>query len=165
MINLKNINLTSVLSGGADAAACVKGSSEYSCIRGNVQFYQLCGCVLVKAEIEGLPMGEKPCCEPVFAFHIHEGTECSGNTNDPFADAKSHYNPSDCHHPYHAGDMPPLFGMNGSALLIFATDRFKLEEVLGKAVIIHKMSDDFHTQPSGNAGIKIACGIIKKICR
>lgn len=162
---MKKIDISSVLTKRADAVAFIKGSGDYPCIKGSVKFYQLCGCVLVNAEIEGLPMGEKPCCEPVFAFHIHEGTECSGDNSDPFANAKGHYNPSDCFHPYHAGDMPPLFGMNGSAFLVFATNRFKLDEVLGRAVIIHKMSDDFHTQPSGNAGGKIACGIIGRVCR
>lgn len=157
---MKKINIYSALNRKADAEACIKGGGKYPCIKGNVQFYRLCEGVLVKAEIDGLPLGEKPCAESVFAFHIHEGTECSGNQDDCFADAKGHYNPFNCPHPYHAGDMPPLFGVNGSAFLMFVTDRFKIEEVLGRAVIVHKMSDDFHTQPSGNAGEKIACGII-----
>lgn len=157
---MEKFNLCSVLSRKADAAACIRGSGKYPCIKGSMQFYKLCGSVLVKTEIDGLPFGKKPCCQPVFAFHIHDGTECSGNCDDPFANAKGHYNPFDCPHPYHAGDMPPLFGVGGSAFLMFATDRFKLEDVLGKAVIVHKMSDDFHTQPSGNAGEKIACGIV-----
>lgn len=157
---MTKINIYSALNRRADAAACIKGSEKYPRIKGNVQFYRLCGCVLVKAEIENLPTEEKPCTESVFAFHIHEGTECSGNQDDYFADVKGHYNPFNCPHPYHAGDMPPLFGVGGSAFLMFVTDRFKIEEVLGRAVIVHKMSDDFHTQPSGNAGEKIACGII-----
>ena len=49
------------------------------------------------------------------------------------------------------------------AFLAFITDRFTANEVIGKTVIIHDSPDDFTTQPSGNAGNKIACGIISKI--
>ena len=42
------------------------------------------------------------------------------------------------------------------------TDRFCVEEIIGKTVIIHNDPDDFHTQPAGNAGKKIACGVIRK---
>lgn len=45
----------------------------------------------------------------VFGSHIHEGTSCTGNNNDLFADAKGHYNPDNCIHPMHAGDMPDDF--------------------------------------------------------
>lgn len=51
------------------------------------------------------------------------------NIDDPFADAMSHYNPGRCEHPYHAGDLPPLFGNNGFALCAFLTDRFSIDEV------------------------------------
>lgn len=44
----------------------------------------------------------------------------------------------------------------------FLTDRITLKEVIGKAVVIHSMPDDFTSQPSGNSGEKIACGIIKR---
>lgn len=154
----------SVFRRNADATANIKGSCKYPNITGTVRFYQLCGCVMVAAEIDGLPAGEKPCGEPIFAFHIHEGSECSGSKDDRFANAKGHYNPNDCPHPYHSGDMPPLFGVNGRAFLAFVTDRFKVNDILGRAVIIHKMDDDFHTQPSGNAGEKIACGIVGSAC-
>lgn len=155
------MNYYSVFQRNADAAACIKGSGKYPGITGTVRFYQMCGSVMVTAQIEGLPTGEKPCSEPIFAFHIHEGTECSGNMDDRFANAKGHYDPDSCKHPYHAGDMPPLFGAGGKAFLAFVTDRFKVNDIIGRAVIIHGTDDDFHTQPSGNAGEKIACGIIE----
>ena len=47
--------------------------------------------------------------------------------------------------------------------MTFLTDRFKLKDVIGKAIIIHSMPDDFTSQPSGNSGEKIACGIINKV--
>lgn len=144
----------------ANAAAVLTGSDKYPEIHGKVLFYQLNDGVLVRAEVSGLPKGNSPCESPVFAFHIHNGTACSGDLNDPFLNAGSHFNPDGCPHPYHAGDLPPLFGANGRAFSAFLTDRFEVSEVLGKPLIIHSHPDDFMTQPSGNAGEKIACGII-----
>lgn len=146
-----------------DAAAQISGSPEYPNISGGVYFHSLRFGVLVTADITGLPAGSRACGQPVFAFHIHEGSFCAGNEKDPFMQAMSHFNPADCKHPYHAGDMPPLFGCGGYAYLSFVTDRFILNQVMGKAVIIHGSPDDFTTQPSGNSGNRIACGIIKKI--
>ena len=80
-----------------------------------------------------------------------------------FADSMAHYNPQDCEHPYHAGDRPPLFGNNGYAYFVFLTGRFKVCEIIGKTVIIHLHPDDFHTQPSGDSGTKIACGEIRRM--
>lgn len=76
-----------------------------------------------------------------------------------------HYNPDNCQHLYHAGDMPPLFGVDGSAVLLFLTNRFSVEEIIGRTVIIHARPDDFMTQPSGNSGEKIACGVIRMTAR
>ena len=149
----------------ADASAQIKGGSSCPGLAGVVRFYQMCDYVMVIAEITGLPIETDACDEPVFAFHIHEGMACAGNADDPFADAGGHYNPYNCPHPYHAGDMPPLFGAGGRAFLAFITDRFRVNEILGRTVIIHRMSDDFHTQPSGGAGAKIGCGIIRGRCR
>ncbi len=49
---------------------------------------------------------------------------------------------------------------NGYAFSAFLTDCFSLSEVMGKTVIIHGNPDDFTTQPSGNSGEKLACGVI-----
>ncbi len=145
-----------------DAAAIISGRAENSGIHGTVKFYQAVDGVLVLADIRGLPTSSEVCKSPIFAFHIHDGSECSGTEEDPFANAGSHYNPSDCPHPYHAGDMPPLFGVDGRAFLAFLTDRVTVNEVIGKTVIIHDRPDDFTTQPSGIAGNKIACGVISQ---
>lgn len=139
------------------ALAQIHGGPDYPGIRGTVTFRQMNGGVLVTAQIYNLPHENS---EQIFAFHIHEGTSCSGNTTDVFADAGGHYNPNGKKHPHHAGDLPPLFGNNGYAYMSVFTDRFTVREVIGRVIIIHEKADDFTTQPAGNAGKKIACGKI-----
>ena len=77
----------------------------------------------------------------------------------------AHYNPGACEHPHHAGDLPPLFGCNGYAMSVFLTDRFLVDDVIGKTLIIHDRPDDFKTQPAGDAGEKMACGVIQSVLR
>ena len=154
-------NLLLTLQRRPDALAFISGSGDYPAIRGTAVFYQTdCG-VLVAAELRGLPNPKERCAAPVFGFHIHEGGRCAGTEENPFADAKGHFNPGGCEHPHHAGDMPPLFGNRGYALSVFLTDRFTVREVIGRTVIVHARPDDFTTQPSGNAGAMIACGEIR----
>lgn len=160
-----NINTNAILRGLPDAVATIRGNSEYPEINGNVKFYQTAKGVITLAEIFGLPVSEEKCGNDIFAFHIHSGASCAGNAGDEFADAGTHYNPTECPHPYHAGDMPPLFSAGGTAFLAFLSDRFTADEIVGKTVIIHDMPDDFTTQPSGNAGNKIACGEIVGVRR
>lgn len=157
------VPLPSVLRSRPQASARIAGSENYPDLSGTVRFYQTKEGVIVLAEISGLPHSEQPCRDRIFGFHIHEGSGCGGNNKDePFPDAMSHYNPYDCEHPHHAGDLPPLFGNDGFALCLFLTRRFSVDEVVGKTVIIHDRPDDFTTQPSGSSGTKIACGVIRK---
>ncbi len=142
--------------------ARIRGSEKYPEIRGIVRFYQSNHGVIIMAEVAGLPDTAETCQAPIFGFHIHEGEHCSGNVGDPFANVGQHYNPKRCPHPYHAGDMPPLFGAGGYAFSAFLTDRVRVPELLGKTVIIHASPDDFKTQPAGGAGEKIACGVIER---
>lgn len=153
-------NIAAIIIKKPHAKAVVRGSEEYPNIKGEVCFYSTRQGVIVACAIKGLTPAEQVCDSPVLGFHIHEGELCTGNETDYFANTLSHYNPKNCQHPYHAGDMPPLFSANGIAVSVFLTDRFNLKDVIGKTVIIHAMADDFHTQPSGNAGEKIACGKI-----
>ncbi len=159
------INLSEVLNYVPTAVAFIKGSADYLQINGTVKFFQIPKGVVVSAEISGLPVSGEKCGNDIFAFHIHSGESCTGNAEDAFADVGTHYNPTDCPHPYHAGDMPPLFSSNGTAILVFFTDRFTANEIIGKTVIIHDSPDDFTSQPSGNAGKKIACGEIVGVRR
>jgi Cu-Zn family superoxide dismutase len=146
------------------AYASVRGSADYPSLQGTVTFYPSGTGVVVAAEFRGLPAGDEACSAGVFGFHIHEGTECTGTAEDPFANAGGHYNPGDCPHPEHAGDMPPLFGSrSGYAWQAFYTDRFTVPEVVGRTVVVHANPDDFVTQPAGNSGPRIGCGVIRSM--
>lgn len=138
----------------SNAVAELKGSEEYPNLYGTVKFYQKKNYVLVKVCITGLPKTES--C--FFGFHIHSGNSCRG---EEFSGSQGHFNPTDTPHPQHAGDLPPLLLCNSGAYMTVATNRFRVKDIIGQTVIIHNMPDDFTTQPSGNAGTKIACGVIK----
>ena len=112
--------------------------------------------ILVVTEIFNLPSKNG-----VFAIHIHNGKSCTGNENDPFAYAGSHLNFTDTEHLFHTGDLPALFSNCGYSWIAVYTNRFQPFQVKGFSVIIHAYSDDFHSQPSGNSGKKISCGLIK----
>lgn len=156
-------DILSVLYGKPQAVANITGSMNYPTLSGAVRLYQTHPGVIVLTEVHGMPQSDRPCQKRIFGFHIHEGTNCGGDMDDPFADTMGHYNPNGCEHPYHAGDLPPLFGNNGIAISLFLTNQFSVNEVIGKTIVIHDHPDDFLTQPSGNSGIKIACGVIGRI--
>lgn len=158
--NTQHFPIIPVLRRSPNAIAEVKGSDSFPQISGIVRFYQTGAGVLVYSEINGLPKSADMCGERIFAFHIHDGGECTGNSDDAFANAGKHFDTNGSGHPFHAGDMPPLFGNNGFALSVFLSARFSVEDVIGKTVVIHDKPDDFTTHPSGNAGQKIACGVI-----
>lgn len=136
------------------AIACVKGGKGLS---GTVKFFPRRDGTLLVAEISGLPEGSD---KGFFAFHIHEGDSCCG---EGFPETGGHFNPKGAAHPGHAGDLPPLLSCNGYAYSAVFTDRFCVRDVIGRTVVIHQGADDFHTQPAGNSGEKIACGVIKCI--
>ncbi len=144
------------------AAAVLRGGTAYPDIRGSVRFYGTRYGTFVVTEVAGLPRGGR-CAEPIFAFHIHEGARCEASGSDPFGAAGGHYDPAGCAHPYHKGDLPPLFGADGYAFSAVLTNRITVREIVGKAVIIHAGLDDFTTQSAGNAGARIACGEIEWI--
>lgn len=136
-----------------DAIAYVRGANLW----GVVKFCQRpCG-TLVTADIRGLPQDGKT---GFFAFHIHEGGSCAG---PGFSQTGNHFNPKNEPHPLHAGDLPPLLENRGRAYLQVLTERFRVEEIIGRTVVIHSGPDDFSTQLSGNPGSKIACGVIRRL--
>ena len=142
--------------GRPGAVAQVRGGREAPDLRGTVEFFPMWNGVLVAAQLRGLSQGG----DGVFAFHIHEGRDCGG---PGFADTGGHFNPGGMLHPEHAGDLLPLFRCcSGRAFLAFVTSRFAIPDILGRTVVIHAQPDDFHSQPAGNSGAKIACGVIRR---
>ena len=149
------------LPSSAPAALAHVAGPDGSGPSGMVSFFPLGSGVLVVAQVHGLPDGgEGACGGRVFGFHIHEGGAC---TPPDFEDAGGHFNPDGCDHPYHAGDLPPLFGCRGEAFLAVLTDRFSIPEIIGRTVVIHGGPDDFASQPAGHSGAKIACGVIRSL--
>lgn len=61
----------------------------------------------------------------------------------------------------HAGDMPSLLNNGGYAYLSFYDEHFRLEDILGRSLVIHSQRDDFTSQPAGDSGEKIGCGVIR----
>ena len=140
-----------------NAIAVLKGNDKHSDVNGIVKFFALPESgVLIAAEITNLPDGRDEDTPTFFAFHIHENGDCSGN----FASTGMHYNPDNTPHPEHAGDLPPLLSNDGYVWSIFYDSFLTLPMILNRSVVIHQNPDDFTSQPSGNPGEKIACGVI-----
>lgn len=139
-----------------DAVAQIRGGTKAPQLTGCVQFYQENGCVLIVAKFSGLPKESET---GFFGFHIYQGKNCSGTD---FSGTGNHYNPTDQVHPGHAGDLPPLLEYQGNAYLSVKTDRFSVGNIIGRTVVIHINPGNLYTQPAGNAGTKIACGVICK---
>lgn len=135
------------------AYANLTGSKDTAGLTGVVRFYQQPGGIVVEVSVRGLPENQAG----MYGFHIHEGNACSGTD---FSTAGGHFNPNYLQHPRHAGDLPSLLSCNGKAYMRVLTDRFSIQDILGRTVVIHNMPDDFRSQPSGDSGDKIACGVI-----
>ena len=137
-------------------------------LSGVVYFYDIPGGTDVYVEVYGLPEyrpatnGEPPIGP--HGFHIHNVGICEINDpENPFQSAGGHWNPDDQPHGNHAGDFPVLFSNNAYFRMHFFTNRFKVEDIVGKSVIIHLNPDDYRTQPNGAAGKRIACGVIERL--
>ena len=142
------------------AMAWVTGNSMAPQLSGLVKFFDTpYGGVLVEAEVFGLPDVDHPGSSDFYAMHIHQFGDCSDN----FANTGEHYNPTSTPHPEHAGDLLPLLSNQGYAWLSFYDKRFTVQDILNRSVIIHSNADDFSTQPSGNSGSKIGCGVIRTV--
>lgn len=146
------------LTSSPTACALLKGSPAYPQVMGEVLFSPYGRGTLVTARFLGLPA-------PGFlGLHIHENGNCSTGGDISFAGAGGHYDPHGVSHPWHAGDLPPILSLSdGVALMAVYTDRFQPSDVIDRSVILHSMPDDLHSQPAGNSGARIACGVIQKI--
>lgn len=137
-----------------------------STAEGEAYFTEENGMVKLEAKFSGLKPG-------THAIHIHEKADCSSE------DGKSsggHWNPTHEKHGkwgdadgYHKGDIGNFeVGDDGSGRITMQTDEWCIgcgdenKDIVGKAVIIHEGTDDFTTQPTGDAGGRVACGGIIK---
>lgn len=151
--------------GDAEAVADLQGGPLAPEISGTVSFEPVEGGTVVTVELTGLPPyaeGDPPIGP--HGFHIHANGDCEvGAPEDPFQAAEGHFNPDDSPHGDHAGDLPVLFSNGGGAQTNVFTDAFSVEEVIDRAVIVHQHPDDFRSQPTGDAGARLACGVIEAV--
>lgn len=135
-----------------------KGGSQ---VGGTILFNEQAGSVRVVARVTGLKPNQE------HGFHVHEKGDCSA----PDAmSAGGHFNPTAQPHgpqtmPHHGGDLPSLKAdAAGNAEASFTIDGVTLagptNGVIGRAVVVHAQPDDYTTQPTGNSGGRIACGVI-----
>jgi Cu-Zn family superoxide dismutase len=144
----------------ADQAIAVLHPTENSKVSGTVSFMQTASGVQVSAKISGLALGKH-------GFHIHQFGDCSAPDG---TSAGGHYNPDGHPHagPYakirHMGDLGNLeAGPSGRAQYLRLDTYLTLEgpkSIIGRAVIVHAREDDLTSQPTGNAGGRMACGVI-----
>ena len=149
--------LTMVINDHPNAYSYIMGEE----IWGTVCFYNYQSGVIMIYEINGLPKSKRD-EGGIFGFHIHEGETCQNDTSIPYEKTKGHFNPDNAKHPYHLGDLPPLFATNGKAWGMLDIDKLKIRDIIDKTIVIHEHPDDFHTQPAGHSGMKIACGEIHR---
>jgi Cu-Zn family superoxide dismutase len=128
---------------------------------GEVTFEQVGDKVRVTAQVINLKPNQE------HGFHIHEVGDCSSGDG---MSAKGHFNPYGKPHGQgaerHAGDMPNLKSdAKGRIRLVTELDIITLTpgpaSIIGRGVIVHADPDDYGTQPTGNAGARLACGVIK----
>lgn len=131
-------------------------------VRGTVTFRLRGDRVEIVADVRGLPPNSS------HGFHIHENGDCSA---PDASSAGGHFNPDQHRHggpqapEHHAGDLGNLEAdASGRAYKRMVVDDITLDHgargVLNRAVIVHEKLDDLTSQPSGNAGARIACGVI-----
>ncbi|MGB7393457.1 MAG: superoxide dismutase family protein [Pricia sp.] len=141
-------------------------SKSDSDVQGEVTFTQEDGEVMMTAEFSGLDEGSH-------AIHLHENADCN---SDDGKSAGGHWNPTDEPHGkwgaeegYHKGDIGNFEAdADGNATVEFSTDEWcigcddDMKNIVGRSVIVHMGTDDFTSQPSGDAGARVACtGIVQ----
>jgi len=145
----------------ADAIA-VLSPTQGNDVRGTVYFTKVAEGVRIDGEVTGLKPGSH-------GFHIHEKGDCSA---PDAASAGGHFNPTKMPHgspssaERHLGDFGNIEANSSGVARFSRVDRSATLEgantILGHAVIVHADPDDLKSQPAGNAGKRVACGIIEK---
>jgi Cu-Zn family superoxide dismutase len=159
------VSMMSLVVVGARADSVTKAVAVLSSTKGNdisgvVTFTKVDGGVKIVADVTGLTPGSH-------GFHIHEFGDCSAADG---ASAGGHFNPHHMQHGApdaemrHAGDFGNLEAeATGKAHYERLDTVISLEgadSIIGHAVIVHAKADDLKTQPTGNAGARVACGVI-----
>lgn len=158
VIGILALSLSSLASAEVGVAQ-IRGTSEGSKVSGTARLEEVKGGLKVTLNLTGLP-------GTVHAMHIHEFGDCS----DGGKAAGSHYNPANAAHGNalkdakhsHPGDMGNLIVENGAVVfegILKRASLYKKNPVAGRAIVLHEKADDF-SQPVGNAGARIACGLI-----
>jgi Cu-Zn family superoxide dismutase len=131
---------------------------------GTVRFVQSGDRVRVSGEIRGLKPGAE------HGFHVHEKGDCSSGDG---MSAGGHFNPGGAPHGrhgagmHHAGDIPSLRAdASGVARFNFESTSIRVgsgaNDIVGRGLIVHRDPDDYTTQPTGNAGPRLACAVIAR---
>jgi len=142
------------------SAHAALAGADGSGISGTVSFHEEDGELHIRATVSGVEPGEH-------GLHIHVNGICEGD----FTSAGGHFNPASVDHacpptsPRHAGDLGNItIGADGSGTLEVVVNNATLgaaaNSVVGKSMILHAGTDDCKTQPTGDAGGRLACGII-----
>jgi len=142
-------------------AVAVMHATDGNSVEGTVVFTQTEEGVRVEADISGLE------ADSMHGFHIHEYGDCRA---DDGTSAGGHYNPEDAEHGgpdddmRHVGDLGNLESdEDGNATADYVDSKLQLSgmtSILGRGVIIHAGEDDLETQPTGDAGGRLSCGVI-----
>jgi Cu-Zn family superoxide dismutase len=142
-------------------AQAMLSPTKGSAVSGVVSFEQRGSVVWVQAEVNGLKPGQE------HGFHVHEKGDCSSGDG---LSTGGHFNPNAQPHgpqsaAHHAGDLSALKAdANGQAKASFKLEGVSLDgsapSLVSRGLIIHAGPDDYSTQPTGNAGARIACGVI-----
>ncbi|WP_374602814.1 superoxide dismutase family protein [Arenimonas sp.] len=151
----------------AAQARVVLAEVQGSGVTGELTFDPDGDALRLHGEVRGLAPGS------VHGFHVHETGDCSA---PDATSAGGHFNPGQMQHgdrqsegPHHAGDMPNLTaGDDGVGRVDIRLQGLQIDgdadrDVVGRAVIVHAQADDYATQPTGNAGARIACGVVELV--
>ena len=148
----------------AQQAVAVLASASGSRVSGKLTLAPMGDGVHISGEVGGLPANAQS------GFHVHEKGDCSAVDA---TSAGAHFNPAASQHgragtaTHHAGDMDNLVSdASGVAKVNMHLRGVTLgggaaNDIAGRAVIVHAAPDDYRTQPTGNAGARVACGVIK----
>jgi Cu-Zn family superoxide dismutase len=160
IIGFSQMDMGKMGGGNVKKAVCVLYPTAGNNVSGTITFTQTDKGVLVVADLQGLSKGKH-------GFHIHEFGDCSSVDGTA---AGGHFNPTGKTHgapmdmSRHLGDMGNLEAdETGKAHLEYTDAMIQLNgpnSILGRSVIIHKSEDDLKTQPTGNSGARVACGVI-----